>query len=220
MTATAPSGRNVAQLALPLGWDSDDDSGGFLVGTSNVEAVRHLEHHATWPVRASVLVGPAGSGKSLLGRAFAQATGGAVIDPVEGTPDHAIFHAWNAAQETRKPLLLIASAPPASWPVALPDLRSRLMAAPVVTIGEPDDCLALTLIERQFAARATPVAPDLAGYLVPRIERSYSAIHRVVRALDEAALAGHRRIGIRTAREVLFAHDLLGTARRRTKDTP
>lgn len=204
------------QLALPLDWtggraDADD---GFLVGSSNQTAVRHLEHHATWPVRASVLTGPSESGRSTLARHFARATGAEVIDPVAGRSDEEIFHAWNRAHELRRPLLLVSDNLPAQWHVALPDLRSRLMAVPVATIGEPDDDLALALIERLFARRATRVSPDLPRYLVSRIERSYDAIHRAVRLLDEAALAQRKRVGIRMAREKLLESDRVGTALR------
>jgi chromosomal replication initiation ATPase DnaA len=204
-----------SQLALPLDWTARREGEGedFLVGVSNQTAVRHLEHHATWPVRASVLTGPRGSGRTTLARLFARSTGAEVIDPVAGLSDDAIFHAWNRAQELRRPLLLVSDTLPAAWPVALPDLRSRLMAVPVATIGEPDDDLALSLIERLFAQRATPIAPELPAFLVARIERSYAAIHRVVQMLDEAALAERKRVGIRLARARLAGLDRDGCAR-------
>ncbi|NCP12182.1 MAG: chromosomal replication initiator DnaA [Sphingomonadales bacterium] len=205
------AGRAANQLALPLDWTDDDQ--GFLVGVSNEAAVRHLEHHATWPVRASVLTGPEGSGRTMLARLFARATGAEVIDQVEGRPDEELFHAWNRAHEARRPLLFVADTPPALWPVVLPDLRSRLMAVPVATIGEPDDGLALALIERLFAQRATPIAPDLAGYLVTRIERSYAAIHKSVNLLDQAALAARKRVGVRLARETLGDAGELGSGK-------
>ena len=204
------------QLALPLDWTGHREGAGedFLVGSSNQTAVRHLEHHATWPVRASVLTGPRGSGRTTLAHLFARSTGAEVIDPVAGVTDDAIFHAWNRAQDLRRPLLLVSDTLPASWPVALPDLRSRLMAVPVATIGEPDDDLALSLIERLFAKRATPIAPELPAFLVARIERSYDAIHRVVRLLDEAALAERKRVGTRMARATLAAAAVEGFAER------
>src|SRR3546814_6698666 len=80
-------------------------------------------------------------------RLCARQTGGRVIDGHASAAEEEIFHAWNAAQASGMPLLIIADAPPADWNVALPDLRSRLAAVPVLTIGEPDDCLARDLIE-------------------------------------------------------------------------
>lgn len=194
----------MSQMALPLDWTRTRDSdSGFLVSASNAEAVKHLEHSATWPVRVSVLVGPPQSGKSLLGTLFAEATGGEIIDTVHDVDDDTLFHAWNRAQEQQLPLLMIANSPPSDWSVTLPDLKSRLAAAPVVTIADPDDGLAAALIERLFADRGTRIADDLPAYLVPRIERSYAAIHQIVMQLDEAALAQRKRISVPFARQIL-----------------
>ncbi len=199
------------QMALPLDWTKAKGAAAdFLVSACNAEAVRHLEHSATWPVRTTILTGPRYSGRSLLGRLFAEATGGGVIDTVHGEADDALFHAWNRAQETRLPLLMIADSPPSEWKIDLPDLRSRVGAAPVVTLGEPDDGLIAPLIDRMFLGRGTRVAPDLAPWLAPRIERSYAAIHQIVTHLDEVALAQHKRITIPFVRQFFAERDAPG----------
>src|SRR3546814_11522470 len=99
-------------------WSSDVCSSD-LVGTSNADAVRYMRHVATWPVRTAVLTGPRGSGRSLMGRLFARDTGGRVIDGHASVAEEEIFHAWNAAQASGTPLLIIAAAPPSDWNVAL-----------------------------------------------------------------------------------------------------
>src|SRR3546814_1344425 len=113
-----------------------------------------------------------------MGRRFARETGGRVIDGHASVAEEEMFHAWNAAQASGTPLLIIADAPPSDWNVALPDLRSRLAAVPVLAIGEPDDCLARDLIEALFAQRGVALAPGVAAYIVPRMERSYAKIGR------------------------------------------
>ncbi|HMO77402.1 MAG TPA: chromosomal replication initiator DnaA [Sphingopyxis sp.] len=201
-----PSG----QIALPLDWSAGGSNDGpLIVGTSNADAVRYLRHVATWPVRTAVLTGPRGSGRSLMGRLFARETGGRVIDGHDSVSEEEMFHAWNVAQAGGAPLLIVADAPPAAWDVALPDLRSRLGAVPVLTIGEPDDCLARDLIEALFAQRGIALALEVAAYIVPRMERSYAMIHRVVAALDAASLEQGRRVGIRLARETLLSQGLI-----------
>ncbi len=198
------------QIALPLDWSAGGTNDGpLIVGTSNADAVRYLRHVATWPVRTAVLVGPPGSGRSLIGRLFARETGGRVIDGQDSVAEEDIFHAWNAAQASGSPLLIIADAPPADWNIALPDLASRLRAVPVLTIAEPDDCLARDLIEALFAQRGMALAPEVAPYIVPRMERSYAMIHRVVAALDAASLEQGRRVGIRLTRETLLSQGLI-----------
>ena len=202
--------RATSQIPLPLDWSAGGNNDGpLIVGTSNADAIRYLRHVATWPVRTAVLTGPRGSGRSLIGRIFAAETGGRVIDGHDSAPEEEIFHAWNAAQSSNVPLLIIADAPPTEWGIALPDLASRLRAVPVLTIAEPDDCLARDLIEALFAQRGIALAPEVAAYIVPRMERSYAMLHRIVAALDAASLEQGRRVGIRLTRETLLSQGLI-----------
>ena len=202
--------RGSGQIALPLDWSAGGaNDGPLIVGTSHADAVRYLRHVATWPVRTAVLTGPRGSGRSLMGRLFARESGGRVIDGHASVSEEEIFHAWNAAQASGTPLLIIADAPPSEWAIALPDLASRLRAVPVLTIGEPDDCLARDLIDALFAQRGMAISPDVAAYVVPRMERSYAMIHRVVAALDAASLEKGRAISIRLTRETLLSQGLI-----------
>lgn len=202
--------RPTSQIALPLDWSAGGSNDApLVVGTSNADTIRYLRHVATWPVRTAVLTGPRGSGRSLIGRLFAAETGGRVIDGHDSVSEEEIFHAWNAAQSSNIPLLIIADAPPSEWSIVLPDLASRLRAVPVLTIAEPDDCLARDLIEALFAQRGIALAPEVAAYIVPRMERSYAMIHRVVAALDAASLEQGRRVGIRLTRETLLSQGLI-----------
>lgn len=190
------------QIALPLAWPADE-RGEFLVLESNTRAVRMLEHWATWPVRTAVLAGPPQSGRSLLGRIFAARSGGSVIDDADRVPDEQLFHAWNRAQDERRPLLLIARAVPPQWAVALPDLRSRLAASPAAEIGAPEEALMAALFERGFARRHLDARADLIAWLTARTERSHAAVIETIDRLDRAALAGRRRLTIPLARETL-----------------
>ncbi|SDC84479.1 hypothetical protein SAMN05444678_10689 [Sphingomonas sp. YR710] len=195
----------MSQIALPFAWPADEDERDFIVSDANRLAVRHLEHWALWPVMASVLTGPRKSGRSLLGRIFAAKTGGRLIDNADRHNEEALFHAWNAAQADRKPLLLVADAPPAHWSIRLPDLRSRLLATPQAIIGDPDTVLIGGLIEKLLIARGLNAPSEVIRYLVPRIERSYVAVGRVVDAIDELALERRQRITVPIGRMALAA---------------
>jgi chromosomal replication initiation ATPase DnaA len=191
------------QISLPF--DRPDRASGedFLVSDANRIAVRHLENWREWPLSISVLSGPPLSGRSTLGRHFVAQSGGTMIDDAQGQNEQALFNAWNDAQTARRPLLLIADAPPAQWQVALPDLRSRLAAAPHVALEQPDEALARALIERSLASAGASYAADLPQWLLRRIERSYAAIAAVTRLLDEAALSSGRKISAAMAKDVL-----------------
>jgi hypothetical protein len=189
-------------MALPLGWPADERQEDFIVGDSNSRAVRHLDHWGTWPVMATVLTGPRKSGRSLLGRLFARKSGGRIFDEADQRPEEDLFHAWNAAQESRKPLLIIADAAPPAWAVRLPDLRTRLAATPIVTVGDPDDDVTAGLFEKLLIQRNLQVPPGLIQYIMPRIDRTHVGIIQAVDALDEVALARRVRLSVKLAREM------------------
>ena len=155
------------------------------------------------PVMATVLAGPRKSGRSRLGRIFIGQSGGTVFDDAERQPEEALFHAWNRAQSTRRPLLMIVDDGPARWEPRLPDLRSRLKASPHLAIAEPDDLLAADLIERLLGERGLPVPPEVLHYLQPRIERSYVAVLRLIDTLDDLSLARRQRLTVPLARRAL-----------------
>lgn len=203
--AADPVGRGgaaVRQIALPLGWPEPPDLG-FIVTPSNAQAAHLLDHWAAWPVRAAVLTGPPRSGRTLLARVFAAASGATVIDDAEAVEEAAIFHAWNAAQAERRPLLIVAGALPPAWPVALPDLRTRLAASAHAAIGPPDDALVRALLVDRFARRRLDARPALVDWLTARLPRSHGAVLAAVDRLDRAVMQTQRRLSITLAREVL-----------------
>lgn len=203
------------QIALPLDWPVADRDEDFLLSDANRAAFEHLARWSLWPVMASVVTGPRKSGRSLLGRIFVRKTGGRLFDDAEDHDEEALFHAWNDAQARRKPLLIVAAAPPPAWAVALADLKSRLAATPHVALGEPDDALLGDLIVKLLNDRGIATPPDLADYLVPRVERSYVAALKIVDLLDQAMLSHHRRMTVPMAKRALEEAGMIGRARGR-----
>ena len=201
------------QIALPLNWPVADNESDFLISEANAESFEHLRRWSLWPVMATLLTGPRKSGRSLLGRIFVRKTGGRLFDDAEDHDEEALFHAWNDAQERRKPLLIVASAAPPHWQIRLPDLRSRLAATPHIAIAEPDDALIGDLVIKLLGDRGIAAPADLAAYLVPRIERSYLAVQQVVDVLDRAVLSNHRRMTIPVARKALTESGMIKRAR-------
>lgn len=193
----------MSQIALPFDWPAPEDSDSFIVTAANRNAVDGIDRSSSWPVRAAILTGPRKSGRSLLGRIFAAKTGGTLIDDGEQHRETEIFHRWNAAQEERRPLLIVAMSPPPLWKIKLPDLASRLSATPVFTLGDPDDVLVAMLLEKLLGQRGLQLGAGVINYIATRIERSYIALMRVIDALDSAALSQHRAVTLKLARVVL-----------------
>ena len=207
------------QIALPLNWPVADREEDFLLSESNRAAFDHLRRWALWPVMATIITGPRKSGRSLLGRIFVRKTDGRLFDNAEEHDEEAIFHAWNEAQARRKPLIIIADAPPPRWQVTLPDLRSRLAATPTVEIAHPDDELISQLIIKLLGDRGIAAPFELGDYLVPRIERSYVAVQSVIDILDRVTLSHHKRMTIPLAKRALDEAGLLYRAKGRRPDS-
>ena len=144
---------------------------------------------------------------SRLGRAPPRELAGparaAIVDEAERAAEEPLFHLYNLLAERGLHLLLLARAAPARWGIALPDLRSRLRAAPVAYLAPPNDALLAALLVKLFADRQLRVGEEVVACLISRLERSFAAAQCVVAALDQAALAGQRPITVPLAREVL-----------------
>lgn len=192
------------QIALPLDWPEGERDDEFILSDANAAVARHLEHWSLWPVPVTILTGPRKSGRSLVGRLFARKTGGRLLDDAWRADEETLFHAWNAAMETHRPLLIVADAPPPEWVVSLPDLASRFTATPRVAIQPPDDALMTALLERGLARRGLPVPPTLTAWLSARIERTYVGIISAIDALDRAALSRQHRLTVPLARDALM----------------
>ena len=203
------------QIALPFHWPVADKDEDFLISDANRDAFDHFKRWSLWPVHATLLTGPRKSGRSLLGRIFVRKTGGRLFDDAEDHEEEALFHAWNEAQATRRPLLIVAAAPPPRWEIALPDLRSRLAATPQIAIAPPDDLLLGALIMKLLGDRGVAAPAELSDFLVPRIERSYVGVLKVVDALDRAVLSHHKRLTVPVAKRALIEARLIRRAKYR-----
>jgi hypothetical protein len=175
----------MTQIALPLARAATGPKR-IVLGEGNAAVAEALAHPESWPFRTAVLTGPPRSGKSLLARWFAEGSGGDAIDDAQAMDEADLFHRWNRAQERGRPLLIVGGEPP--WDIALPDLKSRLGAALQLEIGPPDDAMAAELIAAMAEERALPLGEGAAAYLVPRAERSYLQLERLVEAIDRLSL--------------------------------
>jgi hypothetical protein len=194
----------MSQIALPLDWPEDERDDEFILSDANAAVARHLEHWALWPVPVTILTGPRKSGRSLVGRLFARKTGGRLLDDAWRADEEMLFHAWNAAMATHRPLLIVADVAPPEWQIGLPDLASRFTATPRVAILPPDDTLLRALLERGLARRGLAAPPQLVTWLSTRIERSYVGIVGAIDALDRASLSRQHRLTVPLAREALL----------------
>ncbi|TSB04338.1 DnaA ATPase domain-containing protein [Sphingorhabdus contaminans] len=192
------------QIALPLDELRGGASSSLIITPSNATAFAGLGSAASWPRHCAILVGPARSGKSLMARYFS-GQGGTVVDDAETNAAETLFNAWNRAQESAVPLLLISRWLPADWNIALPDLKSRLGSALLLEIGAPDDEMIEQLLQKQLADRGAAITMDALSYVKRRIERSYASIESFARAANAMALAENAPVNLTLVKKVLDA---------------
>lgn len=216
-----------AQLPLSLDFRPALGREDFLVAPCNQEAVAWIDRWPNWPGPAMCLAGPVGSGRTHLAEVWRARSGARSIpgrllglreppDWLEGGPpalviedaeDHldevACFHLFNMLTERGGHVLFTAHRAPARWPVRLADLKSRLGLAVVAEIRPPDDALLGGLLIKLFADRRLAVGPQVIGYVLPRLERSFAAARAFVAAVDRAALAARRPVSLALVKRVL-----------------
>lgn len=177
----------MSQIALPLQAAGAGPSR-IVVGAANATVLEACAVAETWPFRTAILAGPPRSGKSLIARWFVANGLGEAVDDADQLDETALFHRWNRAQESGTPLLIVRSAAPRGWQIALPDLASRMGAALQLEIGAPDDAMLADLIAIHAEQRGLPLGPDAAAYLVPRIERTHLGAEQIVATIDRLSL--------------------------------
>lgn len=217
--------RKSSQLSFDLSRPPAYSAADFLPAPCNEEASAWIERWPDWPGLNLAVAGPAACGKSHLAHIFAKKSGSVVVPAAALTPDNipdiagdhgvvaedadrgvdetALFHLFNLQKEQGKPLLLTGRDAPNRWTIKLPDLRSRLATLPVATIGSPDDFLLEALLVKLFSDRQLRIGPDVIAYALPRIDRSFAAVHDLVAKLDKAALEGGRAVTVPLVRQVM-----------------
>lgn len=196
------SGRE--QIALPLDWPQSQGDSRLIITESNREAFEHFRKWSMWPVKSTLLTGPRRSGRSLLARTFVERVGGRLVDQADRMDEEELFHAWNAAQDSGRPLVMIVDRTPPDWDISLPDLRTRIAVTPVTRINEPDDQLFQALIELHFADRGLHAPREALRFMTERLHRDYWTIERAVEAIDRYAIEERARLSLPTVRRALI----------------
>jgi chromosomal replication initiation ATPase DnaA len=218
----------LAQLAFDLPHRAALGAEDFLVSDCNGTAVNLVDAWPQWPDPVQLLIGPPASGKTHLVRVWQGRSGAIVLDPAHlgvevidrlpasipiavedadraGYDEKTVFHLLNLAREKRLFVLLTARSTPNRWPIALPDLSSRLSAVPVTEIGVPDEALLRTVMLKHFADRQLAIDPKVLEFMAVQIDRSFEAAAAAVEAVDRAALRSGRKISRQLVTETLQA---------------
>lgn len=218
------------QIPLDLGHRTALGRNDFLVAPNNHDAVAWIDLWPEWPAPCLILYGPAASGKTHLGAVWAEKSSAICVKASDINEDFihdvadmnhhiiiedgdnlignlvgekGLFHLYNIFKEEQRSIMLTLLEPPVRRGFALPDLASRLRAAPSVAIREPDEQLLEALLVKLFNDRQIRVSTEALHYIIPRIERSFEAVRDLVGQADQKAMVEKRGITIPFLREIL-----------------
>lgn len=198
------------QIPLSFPIQESYDSENFMVLPCNEAAMQWINRFPNWPYPALIIYGESGCGKTHLLNIWSDKVGnnGQIIDDVDllfGNADteQNLFHQFNLAKEKKTYLLMSMSKNMAQYNIQLPDLKSRLNAAPQVEILPPDDMDVQAILVKLFHDRQLKIEPDVVAYILPRIERSFTAIHKLVEKIDRNSMAEKRSVTIPLVRALL-----------------
>ncbi|MEZ5774317.1 MAG: DnaA/Hda family protein [Hyphomicrobiaceae bacterium] len=219
---STPAEQLILDLSLRPALGAED----FIVSASNEAALALIDSWPDWPSPVAVVAGPKGSGKTHLAQVFRHRSGAGVVSAhaldddearrlgegraavVEDADrgilsEKAFFHLINLAREQGGHILVTGQTPPGQWSIALPDLRSRLRAAPVVQILPPDDALLRAVLVKLLSDRQLPATPHAVTHLARHMERSMEAALGLVEEIDRMLWQRPREVSRDVAREAL-----------------
>lgn len=195
-------------LSFPIKESYTRDS--FMPSACNQDALAWVDRWPNWPSPALIIHGPKGCGKTHLLHIWKDIVGDKGI-AIDNSSDifgdkHAeqdLFHAYNLAKENGTFIMLSMDLPPAHQDIQLPDLASRLRASAQASVYEPDDTAIQGVMIKLMHDRQMQITPDVVHYILPRIERSYTVVRRLVEQLDAASLSEKRAITIPLVKTIM-----------------
>jgi chromosomal replication initiation ATPase DnaA len=195
----------------------------FLLGESNVSALKMLDDWARAGEQRLVICGPASAGKTHLARIAAEQIGARaisaynldpetttasaialVIDDVEqcGSPRD-LLAAIESVSAAGGRLILVGRGAPVEWARGLKDLETRLNAATRIALEEPDEALLKAVMMKLFSDRQLCVSEEVVVYAAARLPKTLAAAEAFVAGMDAASLEAGKGVGRVLAREVV-----------------
>lgn len=219
------------QLLLDLPLKPNYAKEDFVESSCNWEAVQWIQRWPNWPMKMIAVYGEPGCGKTHLAHIWQEKANARfltlkdilnltpldaikdyqsfVLDEAdavfqkEGLHDGWMFHFYNLIQEKSADLLICSLSPPTQWTIKLPDLRSRLATILSVGVNPPDEDALRAVLFKLCSELGMALSPEIADYILRRVERSFESIRRLVGALNRHTLSLHRQLTLGLVREVL-----------------
>ena len=221
----------MTQLPLSLRWAPEYDlSAFFFADPALPELLKSVALSHTH--QALLLVGPSNSGKSYLLRALAAERANSHVNeqPLDPRPDFLdavpnsgalfvdnlercagnaaaeewLFHDYNRAVDAGVPWIAASKQAPANLPIALPDLRSRLMQATLIRLSALSDPeIRHAMLRKQAAGMGVALEEGVLNYLETHVTRDLAKLSQWLKRLNHHSLSRGRKITAAAVRELL-----------------
>ncbi len=203
------------QQTLPLKFLPSYNRHDFIVGESNLEAVKWVDNFSKSKVNGLVIIGPYASGKSHLISTLKNKykilnaedindekinileLKDLIIENIEKIENHYFFlHVINIVKEKKFKVLLTSRLPIKDLNIKLEDLKSRLLAYSHSKILRPTDDVLRGIIIKISKDKGLLLSDNVINYILNHLERSYSIINSFINELDQLSLIRKKKITI------------------------
>ena len=203
------------QQTLPLKLLPSYGRHDFIVGESNIEAVKWVDNFSKSEVNGLVIIGPIASGKSHLISTLKNKykifeaeeineekinileLKDLIIENIEKIENHYFFlHVINFVKEKDFKVLLTSRLAIKELNIGLDDLVSRLLAYSHTKILLPTDDVLRGIILKISKDKGLLLSDAVINYILSHVERSYSIINSFINELDHISLIKKKKITI------------------------
>jgi DnaA regulatory inactivator Hda len=223
------------QLLLNLTLKPNYSKIDFVESSCNWEAMQWIQRWPNWPMKMIAIYGEAGCGKTHLAHIWQEKANARFLTPTdilnlppseaaqdeqafvlddadklfekEGVNEDWFFHFYNLVKEKRADLLMCSRHPPTQWNVKLPDLRSRLATILSISVNSPDEDALRAILFKLCSELGMSLSPDVADYILRRVERSFENVRALVNILNQNTLSMHRQLTLGFVREIFGKRD-------------
>ena len=203
------------QQTLPLKLLPSYGRHDFIVGESNLEAVKWVDNFSKSKINGLVIIGPRASGKSHLISTLKNKykileaeeineeklnileVKDLIIENIERIENYYFFlHVINFVKEKNFKVLLTSRISIKELNIRLKDLRSRLLAYSHSKILLPTDDVLRGIITKISKDKGLVLSDTVINYILSHVERSYSIINSFIDELDQLSLIRKKKITI------------------------
>ena len=225
---------NNNQLSLNLDFRPAYGREDFFVGSSNEEAILRIDAWPDWGISPFMIVyGEEGSGKKHIASVWQTRSSAQVHDAksfekldlhdtLNRSPnliihqlhlilgdreqEEKLFHIYNhyMGLADKRHVLMTSRFAPQGLDIVIPDLRSRILGSPNVSIRNPDDLLLIQVLGKQLHDKGFQPTEDLLNYAVKLMERSWTMPKKLSDTISKMSLDIQKPLTKKLVREALM----------------